>query len=294
MPLRETLAPFYHKQIPEAIPAADHIPRTHPGEACGTVTPRTRRCLRCSGAAHLPLREPPRQRCTLWSRSRLFACGERSTLCSSPQSRFAIFLVWRRRRAASLARGQPAVPAMRVARRFARDASRCHADLGLTPSSHRLSSFCFPPVVSRGLRKLIPVGYCRRALTPRMARKLARWRGALAAALACVAILACVFARIRASLLVPPSGQVLAQRTSSKKCPDDPSLCGPRKPSGMSEKEFQKQLKLRKAIMKTEVRLRDHVRHAPSRPPSPPHAHSQSCTQACSGKCRRSPHWVWR
>ena len=164
----------------------------------------------------------------------------------------------------------------------------------LTPSSHRLSSFCFPPVVSRGLRKLIPVGYCRRALTPRMARKLGRLRGALAAALACVAILACVFARIRASLLVPPSGQVLAQRTSSKKCPDDPSLCGPRKPSGMSEKEFQKQLKLRKAIMKTEVRLRDHVRHAPSRPPSPPHAHSQSCTQACSGNCRRSPHWVWR
>ena len=178
---------------------------------------------------------------------------------------------------------------MRVARRFARNASRCHADLGLTPSSHRLSSFCFPPVVSRG-------SYFTRALTPRMARKLARLRGALAAALACVAILACVFARIRASLLVPPSGQVLAQRTSSKKCPDDPSLCGPRKPSGMSEKEFQKQLKLRKAIMKTEVRLRDHVRHAPSRPPSPTHAHSQSCTQACSGNCRRSPHSdsVWR
>ena len=126
-----------------------------------------------------------------------------------------------------------------------------------------------------------------------MARKLARLRGALAAALSCVAILACVLARIRTSLLVPPSGQVLAQGTAAKKCPDDPSLCA-RKPSGMSEKEFQKQLKLRKAIMKTEVRLRDHVGHAPSRPPSPPHAHSQSCTQACSGNCRRSPHCVWR
>ena len=135
MPLQETLAPFIIR-IPEAIPAADHIPRIRPGEACGTVTPRTCRCLRCSGAAHSPLREPPRQRCTLWSRSRLFACGERSTLCSSPESRFAILLVGRRRCAASLARGQPAVPAMQVARRFARDASRCHAELGLLDHRH--------------------------------------------------------------------------------------------------------------------------------------------------------------